>query len=96
VDYVDTGDMLGVAPSLFGEEWPITGVRHLAAKGTCGWYIWTGEYSTDPHFFEPHHVGHVLSARSEVAAYLGLPPGWGFIIAPGYEDIWRDESLLVE
>jgi hypothetical protein len=27
--------------------------------------------------------------------YLGLPPGWGFIIAPGYEDTWQDAKLLV-
>lgn len=30
----------------------------------------------------------------EIKKYLGLPPGWRFLIAPGYEDIWFDEALL--
>ena len=27
--------------------------------------------------------------------YLGLAPGWRFLIAPGYEDVWYDEKLLL-
>ncbi|WP_459213513.1 immunity protein Imm33 domain-containing protein [Paraburkholderia caribensis] len=26
--------------------------------------------------------------------YLGLPPGWRFLIAEGYEDVWEDAKLL--
>jgi hypothetical protein len=29
-----------------------------------------------------------------MAPYLALPPGWRFLIAPDYEDVWFDESLL--
>jgi hypothetical protein len=95
-DYVAPRDKLGAAPSLFKDEWPIKGIRHLAARGTCGWYIWAGEYSDDPNFFQPQHAEHVFSQRPEITGYLGLPPGWGFIIAPGYEDVWHDETLMVE
>jgi hypothetical protein len=28
------------------------------------------------------------------ADILGLPPGWRFLIAPGYLDVWYDASLL--
>jgi hypothetical protein len=38
----------------------------------------------------------VLDVRPELVGHLGLPPGWGFIIAPGYEDIWQDDSFLIE
>ena len=95
-NYVGARAKLAAAPSLFGSEWPIKGIRHLPAKGTCGWYIWSGEFSEDPNFFQPQHAEHVFTARPEVVDYLGLPPGWGFIIAPGYEDTWQDDTLLVE
>lgn len=63
--------------------------------GTCGWYIWAGlELSSDPDFFVPMHGEHLFEDRSEAIQYLGLPPGWRFLIAPGYEDIWYDNSLL--
>jgi hypothetical protein len=26
--------------------------------------------------------------------YLSLPPGWRFLIAPGHEDVWEDQSLF--
>jgi hypothetical protein len=25
-------------------------------------------------------------------AYLMLPPGWGFVIASGYEEVWFDPT----
>ena len=31
---------------------------------------------------------------SRVQKYLGLPPGWRFPIAGGYENVGYDESLL--
>jgi hypothetical protein len=88
--------MVGASPSLFGSEWPIKGVRHASAGGTSGWYVWAGEYSNDADFFKAQHAEHVFDARPDVAKYFGLPPGWGFVIGPDYEDVWFDESLLVE
>jgi hypothetical protein len=26
--------------------------------------------------------------------YFGLEPGWRFLLAPGYEDVWYDATLL--
>jgi hypothetical protein len=94
--YVAADDVLGAARSLFATGWPLKGIRHLPTNGTSGWYIWSGDYSNDPGFFESQHAAHVFAARPEVSKYLGLPPGWGFIIAPGYEDVWQDDKLLVE
>ncbi|BCJ52809.1 hypothetical protein Asp14428_42840 [Actinoplanes sp. NBRC 14428] len=94
-DYVAGQAMVGASASLFGPVWPIKGIRHLPVGGTSGWYVWVGEYSDASDFFKPQHAQHILDSRPQVAGYLGLPPGWGFIIAPDYEDVWYDEELLV-
>jgi hypothetical protein len=26
--------------------------------------------------------------------FLGLPPGWRFLVAGDYEDVWEEQSLL--
>jgi hypothetical protein len=60
-----------------------------------GWYIWAGtELSASPDFFRPLHLTHVPEWCPAVMKYLGLPPGWRFLIADGHEDVWFDESLL--
>jgi hypothetical protein len=28
-----------------------------------------------------------------VLRFLGLPPGWRFLLAGHYEDVWQDEAL---
>jgi hypothetical protein len=89
-------DMLGASASMSGTDLPVYGMRYLPASGTCGWYVWAGDYSDDVHFYRPLHAGHVLEARPEIAGYLGLPPGWCFVIAPGYEDVWQDDKYLIE
>jgi hypothetical protein len=40
------------------------------------------------------HASHVYEDYPEVAPFLGLPPGFRFLFAPGAVDIWFDESLL--
>jgi hypothetical protein len=93
--FVSGVDGLGASRSLLGSVWPVQGVRCLPSGGTCGWFLWAGEFSSDPGFFEPLTVLRALEARPQIAQYLGLPPGWGFITAEGYEDVWQDASLLV-
>lgn len=33
--------------------------------------------------------------RCGTAFVLGLPPGWRFLLADGYEDVWEDASLPI-
>lgn len=75
-------------------EWPVHGLRHQPASGTSGWYLWTGELNDADDFFQPWHSTHLVERYPELAHLLELPPGTRFIAAPGYEDVWTDESLL--
>jgi len=71
-------------------------LRHPGVKGTCGWYIWAGEeFSEDSDFFRPVRVSHLEEHCPEAIPYLALAPGYRFLVAPGYEDVWFDSSLLV-
>jgi hypothetical protein len=88
-------DKVGIARNVRDGIQPLNGMRHLPERGTCGWYLWAGEdLSQDDDFFVPLHVMHVGEWTPEVIPYLALPPGWRFLIAPGYEDVWFDEALL--
>ena len=74
---------------------PINGLRHPIDDPASGWFLWVGsEFPTDDDAFVPLHVSHLSSWRPEVLPYLGLGPGWRFLLAPGYEDVWFDEALL--
>jgi hypothetical protein len=85
----------GVAANVVGDVVPINGLRHPPDGDTSGWYLWAGEeLSSDPEFFRPVHVEHLSEMRPEILRYLALPPGWRFLIAGDYEDVWYDESLL--
>ena len=86
---------LGLARNARSGAWPLNGLRHPPSADTCGWYIWSGvELSRAPDFFQPHHVSHLAEHLPEVLAYLGLAPGWRFLLAPGRTDVWFDPSLL--
>ena len=87
---------VGLAQSARDQNlWPLNGLRHQVAGDTCGWYIWAGaQFETDPDFFAPLHVKHLRDVCPAALPYLALPPGWRFLVGPGYEDVWRDESLL--
>ena len=75
---------------------PINGIRHNQESGTTGWYLWTGEYSSEADFFQPLHAKHLDEKCPQVLKYLGLSPGWRFLIANNHEDVWFDECLLIE
>ena len=85
---------LGVSPFLSSESLPIHGLSHPPQADTCGWYIWSGELSSDPDFFRPLQAAHLADRCPQVLKYLGLAPGWRFLIAPDHEDVWYDKSLL--
>jgi hypothetical protein len=85
----------GVAANITGGLQPINGLRHPAMGNTSGWYLWAGEnLLLEDGFFQPWHVQHLETDCPEVIPYLVLPPGWRFLIADGYEDVWFDAALL--
>jgi hypothetical protein len=87
----------GVARNVREGLVPINGLRHPPVGDTSGWYIWAGEeLSEDPDFFVPVHVMHLGEWCPEVIRFLGLPPGWRFLVAGNYQDVWEDPSLLLE
>lgn len=89
------GEKLGVSRNTRDGVWPLNGLRHPVAGSTCGWYIWAGDQlPEDDDFFVPLHVEHLVEWNSAAVKYLALPPGWRFLVAPGYEDVWFDSTLV--
>jgi hypothetical protein len=97
-NYVSAPDnmLVGISLNVKQNVQPINGLRHPTTNDTTGWYIWGGEqYSEDEIFFTPLHVKHLVDWYPQIIKYLGLPPGWRFLIdSDGYEDVWEDLSLL--
>ncbi len=85
---------IGLSRNFDIHKYPINGLRHPPEGDTTGWYIWSGEWSDSPDFFEPHHLYHLYSQDYELIKYLGLAPGWRFLYAPNHEDVWEDLKLL--
>ena len=95
--FVAGNAILGASAGVFSGEFPLNGQRHVPGAGESGWYLWTGlDLPKDSDYFKPYHVSHVVKAAPAIGQYLGLPPGWRFLLAPGYEDVWFDESLLAD
>jgi hypothetical protein len=90
----DLDSKLGISDNFFSGELPLNGLRHPPQGDTCGWYLWAGELSNATDFFKPLHVSHVVDRDASLARYLGLPPGWRFLLANGQEDVWFDSTLL--
>ena len=85
---------IGFAAPTAGQM-PVNGLRHPPTIGTSGWYIWCGEsFSEARDFFEPRCTYHFYDERHEVVRLLGLAPGWRFLLAGDYLDVWFDEKLL--
>jgi hypothetical protein len=88
--------MIGVAPSRSRDLLPLNAIRHPAAGRSNGWYIWRGAAipQEQDDFFAASHIEHLQEHAPELEPYLALPPGWGVVLAPGYEDVWYDASYL--
>lgn len=85
---------VGVARNLRDGLQPLNGLRVKPEGDTSGWYLWAGEeLSQDPDFFVPLHAAHLAEWCPAALPYLALPPGWRFLVAPGYEDVWFDAGL---
>jgi hypothetical protein len=87
---------VGVSSNLQEGILPINGLRHSIVGDTSGWYIWAGEELSDhDDFFLPLHIEHLQNLCPQILKYLGLPPGYRFLLGQdGYEDVWEDLSLL--
>lgn len=89
----DAGLKVGIALGSLGNI-PLHAVRLRPEGGTCGWFIYGGEHSTDIDFYQALHVDHLPELCPEILPYLALPPGWRVLLAPDYEDVWFDGELL--
>lgn len=86
---------MGVSDNVRSGVPPLNGLRHPAENGTNGWYIWASEdFPTEDDGFKPLHIAHIPDWLPSVERYFALPPGWRFLIADGYEDVWYDGRLL--
>lgn len=83
------GQKIGVAAGVRTKERPLHGVRHLPEGDTTGWYVWAGEASDADDFFQPVDVAHLDDWEPSLHRFLGLAPGWRFLLVPeeGYEDV---------
>ncbi|MGS2613473.1 immunity protein Imm33 domain-containing protein [Micromonospora sp. LZ34] len=90
------GTMVGFALSRPRELEPLNALRHPIAGSSNGWFVWRGPAipQEDEKFFAPLHVEHLDEYAPQLEPYLALPPGWGVVLAPDYEDVWYDETLL--
>lgn len=86
-------DKVGLAIGTLAQL-PLNALRHPAENGTCGWYIWGGEWQDSPDFFQPVHVEHLEDYVPNLIPYLALAPGWRVLVAPGQVDVWYDPGLL--
>jgi len=91
---VSAEDKVGISRNVKDRLLPINGVRCRPENGTSGWYIWAGEdMSTDADFFAPLHVSHLADWCPAVIQFLLLPPGWRFLLADDYFDVWFDPEV---
>ena len=88
-------DLAGVSQTALRLEMPLNGLRHPVEGTNCVWFLWGGQDLSDASdFFEPCHVSHVAERLPLLMPYLGLAPGWRFLVTSDYEDVWFDEALL--
>ncbi len=87
---------LGIAENVRSGLQPINGLRHPPEGDASGWYVWAGEaLPEDEDFFQPLHIDHLDEWHPGLQKYLGLAPGWRFLIdSNGHEDVWEDPTLL--
>ena len=88
---------IGIALNVRTGLRPLNGLRIAPTGDTCGWYIWAGEeWSNSPDFFVPLHAEHLAEWAPLVLPYLGLPPGWRFLVTETFEDVWSDPHLQID
>ncbi|MBK7959695.1 MAG: hypothetical protein IPK03_17390 [Bacteroidetes bacterium] len=72
---------IGIADNVLTDLNPINRLRSPIENGTTGWYIWSGQrFSDDADFFKPYCIKHLIELKPSIIKYLGLPPGFRFLI----------------
>ncbi len=92
----DVNSIIGISLDVLDpKKLPINGLRYHPEKNTNGWFVWRSAepLSKDDDYFKPFHVKHLFEICPDVLTYLGLPPGWRFLLAPNYVDIWFDQNI---
>ena len=87
--------VLGLSGDFDHQILPINGLRHPAVGNTNGWYIWSSEiFPNHDDAFKPTCLEHLTDSKFIGLRFLCLPPGWRFLLANDYVDVWFDKSLL--
>jgi hypothetical protein len=89
--------VVGVAEGIDKPGVVLNGLRHAPSAASSGWYIWPGaiEPTSAADYFAPIHLDHLSLLCPRVVPFLGLPPGWRFLIADDYEDVWFDPPIAL-
>jgi len=88
------GSIIGISKNFGLDVVPKHGLRHPPHLQTNGWYLWAGEYSEDPDFFEPVCFERLVDIHPPALEFLGLGPGWRFLAHGEHHDVWYDETLI--
>jgi hypothetical protein len=87
--------MVGLARATLDGRLPLNGLRHPIEGRASGWYFWAGEeFPLEDDAFLPMHAEHLRDYLPDALPYLGLAPGWRFLLAPDYCDVWFDPQLF--
>lgn len=87
---------VGISLDALEGKFPINGLRIPPSEDVSGWYIYSGTDAPSKAngFYKPLHALHLPNRCPLVVRLLGLPPGWRFLLAPDYEDVWFDRDML--
>ena len=89
------GMRLGLASNVTAATRNLNGVRIVPSGDACGWYLWAGdELAEPPEFYIPLRAQNIETWAPRAMAYLGLPPGWRFLLREDRIDVWKDLTLL--
>ena len=95
--FLSPTDRVAIGRDFDPTRYPINGLRNPAYGNMCGWSIWSGKVlSQEADYFNVICYEHLVAKGWDWVDYLALPVGWRFLVAPGYKDIWFDQSLFDE
>ena len=97
----ESDSILGLAIATIGKL-PVTGLRRMPLVDANGWHVWCGDHPLAyddflrlPQNFFSHITPRELIAHCpEAVKFLGLPPGYRFLVAGDHIDIWYDGDIL--